>query len=155
MHLKDDREDFGELKVDHYWIGDYHFYFEKPLRTLFTENETNTERLYGQPNKTPYVKDAFHTAVKEQRFDWLEEKKQGTKFAPLYEFNVAAQSSATIKLRLSKHHLEEPFGEFGSVFENRIDEANEFYADITANDKELFNVQSRLCRYVVEQTILY
>src|SRR5947207_2014830 len=142
MYLKDQSGDFAELKVDHYWTGDYHFYFEKPVRTLFTENETNTERLYGQPNRTSYVKDAFHTAVQQQRFDWLEEKKEGTKFAPMYEFNIPGQSSVTIGLRLSKHPLQQPFGEFDSVFENRIHEANEFYTDLSESpDRELFNIQ--------------
>ncbi len=142
MYLKEGGDNFGQLKVDHYWTGDYHFYFEKPLRTLFTENETNTERLYGQPNKTPYIKDAFHTAVQQQRFDWLEEKKEGTKFAPMYEFTIEAQSSITIKLRLSKHSLQQPFVEFDSVFTNRIREADEFYRDISeTKDKELFNIQ--------------
>ena len=49
---------------------------KKPVRTLFTENETNTERLYGQPNSSPFVKDAFHKAVTEKNFDWLQEKKK-------------------------------------------------------------------------------
>ena len=96
------RMSYGAVKVTHEQAGNYHFYFEKPVRTLFTENETNTERLYGQPNSTPFVKDAFHNAVIEKNFDWLEEKKEGTKFAPMYEFNIPAQSSVTIKLRLSK-----------------------------------------------------
>ena len=51
-----------QKSIIHCW-ADYHFYFENPVRTLLTENETNTERLYGQPNKTPFVKDAFHDAV--------------------------------------------------------------------------------------------
>ena len=142
MYIQEDAGAYVTLKVDHYWTGDYHFYFEKADRTLFTENETNTERLYGQPNETPYVKDAFHTAIQQQRFDWLEEKTQGTKFAPMYELNVDGQSSATIRLRLSKHHLQQPFGEFDTVFENRITDADEFYSEISATeDKELFNIQ--------------
>ena len=142
MYLKENGDDFGQIKVDHYWTGDYHFYFEKPLRTLFTENETNTEKLYDRPAETPYVKDAFHTAIQQQRFDWLEEKKEGTKFAPMYEFTIAAGSSVTIKLRLSKHPLQKPFGGFDPIFENRIHEADEFYHDISeTNDNELFNIQ--------------
>ena len=30
---------------------------------LFTENETNAERLFDSPNRTPYVKDAFHEYI--------------------------------------------------------------------------------------------
>jgi hypothetical protein len=144
MFLRGGGDGYGEVKVDHYWVGDYHFYFEKPVRSLFTENETNTERLYGQANVTPFVKDAFHTAIKEQRFDWLEEKKQGTKFAPMYEFNIAPHSSVVIKLRLSKHHIKQnPFDvSFDTVFTDRIKEADDFYADVTeTNNSDLFNIQ--------------
>jgi hypothetical protein len=144
IYLKDGGDGYGHAKADHYWEGDYHFYFEKPVRTLFTENETNTERLYGQPNKTPYVKDAFHTAVQQQRFGWLEEKKEGTKLAPMYEYNIPGQSSVTVKLRLSKHYIDkDPFDiSFDEVFEKRINEADEFYKEVTtAASKELFNIQ--------------
>ena len=144
MYLKESSDSFGELKVDHYWEGNYHFYFEKPIRTLFTENETNTERLYKQPNPSPFVKDAFHTAVKENRFNWLEEKKEGTKFSPMYEFTIDAKSSITVKLRLSKQHIaQNPFDVlFDAVFEKRIKEADEFYNDIsTAANKDLMNIQ--------------
>ncbi|MGE5108860.1 MAG: MGH1-like glycoside hydrolase domain-containing protein [Sphingobacteriales bacterium] len=144
IYLKDGGEGYGHAKADHYWEGDYHFYFEKPVRTLFTENETNTERLYGQTNPSPYVKDAFHTAIKENRFDWLEEKKEGTKLPPMYEYNIAAQSTVTIKLRLSKHYIDkDPFDiSFDEVFKNRIAETDEFYKGVTtATEKELFNIQ--------------
>jgi hypothetical protein len=144
IFLKDGGEDYGHAKADHYWEGDYHFYFEKPARVMLTENETNTERLYGAPNATPYVKDAFHTAVKEQRFDWLEERKEGSKLSPMYEYNIAPHSSMTVKLRLSKHYIDkDPFDiSFDEVFEKRIQEADEFYKAITtAKDKDLINIQ--------------
>src|SRR5436190_3460884 len=51
MSLTGDTDGFGKLDINHKRAGEYHFYFEKPMRTLFTENETNTERLYGQHNK--------------------------------------------------------------------------------------------------------
>ena len=123
--------------------GNYHFYFQQPAHSLFTENETNTERLYNQPNASPFVKDAFHTAVQQQNFSWLEEKKEGTKFAPLYEFNIPGQSSVTIKLRLSKEAINDPFDiQYDALFETRITEANIFYTSITeTNNKDHFNIQ--------------
>jgi hypothetical protein len=133
LYLRKDGPDFGEVKLLHQEIGEYHFYFEEPLHTLFTENETNTERLYGQPNKTPFVKDAFHQAVTGRQFEGLQEKKEGTKFAPVYEFNIPAGSSVMIKLRLSKHAIDQnPFDlGFDKGFENRIDEADEFFESLT------------------------
>jgi Mannosylglycerate hydrolase MGH1-like glycoside hydrolase domain len=143
MYLKNEGEAFGEVKAIHYETGEYHFYFEKPARTLFTENETNTEKLYGQPNKTPFVKDAFHTAITGHDYEWLEAKKEGTRFAPMYEFNVEANSSVTIKLRLSKNQLEQnPFDSFDTIFETRIKEADIFYNEISeTKDKDTFNIQ--------------
>jgi hypothetical protein len=144
MYLKKIPNGYGGVKMIHYETGEYHFYFDRPVRTLFTENETNTERLYGVPNKTPFTKDAFHTAVVNNNFDWLEKKNEGTKFAPLYEFNIAAQSSVTIKLRLSKKEItENPFTKnFDELFEQRIHEADEFYQNITeTKDKDLLNIQ--------------
>ena len=134
---------YGEVKVIDYSAGEYHFYFEKPSRTLFTENETNTERLYGQPNKTSFVKDAFHTAVTQQNFDFLHTKKEGTKFSPMYECNIDPHSSVTIKLRLSKQEVEQPFGEgFDALFNVRVYEANEFYNEVTtAKDNDQRNIQ--------------
>src|SRR3954452_8180531 len=134
----------GIAVINHELLGNYYFYFEQPAHTLMTENETNTERLYGVPNATPYVKDAFHTAVLQHQFGWLEEKKEGTKFAPMYEFNIEAQSSVTIKLRLSRQLLlSNAFDKnFDALFEKRISEADEFYQSITeTKDAERFNIQ--------------
>ena len=142
ISLQATSEQGTEAKISHGHAGEYYFYFEKPARTLFTENETNTEKLYGQPNKSPYVKDAFHTAIRQKRFDWLEEKKEGTKLAPMYEFNIAPHSSATIRLRLSKTSQINPFESFDYLFDERIKEADEFYNDIAATkDDELRNIQ--------------
>jgi hypothetical protein len=144
LYLKNEGPDHNEAKIIHDEIGEFHFYFEKPTRTLFTEQETNTERLYGQPNKTPFVKDAFHDAVTQQNFEWLQHKKEGTKMSPLYEFTIPGHSSVTIKLRLSKEVLEvTPFGDhFDRLFANRIEEANEFYNGITTtSDTDLRNIQ--------------
>ena len=120
MYLQKAINGFGEVAVIDYSSEEYHFYFDEPARTLFTENETNTQRLYGQPNKTPFVKDAFHTAVTQNSYGWIEARKEGTKFAPLYEFNVEGRSSVMIKLRLSRKAIDQyPFGNFDAVFNAR------------------------------------
>ncbi|HZE84630.1 MAG TPA: glucosidase, partial [Puia sp.] len=158
-------EGYGRVEVAHETVGGYQLYFEKPLRVLFTENESNTDRLFGIPNRTPFVKDAFHTAVQQQRFGLLEEKGTGTKFAPMYESTVPGQASVSIRLRLTRKTsgsatsdaasgLEDgrsPFGpEFDQAFMDRIAEADEFYADIaatggqsttTATAQDLLNIQ--------------
>lgn len=144
IQLVENNDQYGFAKITHEQTGTYHFYFEKPVYTLFTENETNTQRLYGQPNFSPFVKDAFHEAVVGKNIEWLQEKKEGTKFAPFYEFNIRAHSSVTIHLRLSKREINENiFGKsFNELFTRRIAEADEFYNSITVTkDKDLFNIQ--------------
>ncbi|MEO6733539.1 MAG: glucosidase [Ferruginibacter sp.] len=140
MHLVND----NEVKLQHPESGEYYFSFEKPMRTLFTENETNKEKLYNQPNASPFVKDAFHTAVQQQNFSWLEEKKEGTKCSPFYEFSIPAQSSVTIRLKLGKQPAAKNFfaKEFDALFEQRANEADEFFESVTtAKNKEHQNIQ--------------
>ncbi len=136
-------EEFGHVKVNHHSLGEYHFYYDKPSRNLFTENESNTEKLYNQPNASLFVKDAFHTAVTQNNYDIFKEKNSGTKFSPMYEFDVAAQSSVTIKLRLSKDVLQKPFDKlYDETFNQRIAETDEFYNSISkAKDEDEKNIQ--------------
>ena len=144
IRLEMDNEQYGTVKATHEEFENYHFYFEKPVHFLFTENETNTERLFGYQNAVPFVKDAFHEVVIKKNFELLEGKKEGTKFAPFYEFNIPSGSFITIRLRLSGHEIKaSPFGRaFEELFDLRIREADEFYREITnTNDPELFNIQ--------------
>jgi Glycosyl hydrolase family 63 C-terminal domain len=144
MTLQEDNNNYGTVLLQHPELGNYYCYFENPQHTLFTENETNTARLYNQPNTTPFVKDAFHTAVVANDFDWLKEKKSGTKFSPLYQCTVAAQSSVTVQLRLSKKPIDKaPLGDaFNAVFSKRVAEADAFYQSITkTSNADLFNIQ--------------
>ncbi|MEM7552586.1 MAG: glucosidase [Cyanobacteria bacterium P01_A01_bin.84] len=120
---------YGAVAVQHPKLGKYHLYFEKPKKWLFTNNETNTERLFGKKNPSPYVKDLFHTTVIEGNYDLAEKINEGTKFSPLYQEQLAAGKQIVFKLRLSKKaHSSNPLNEaFDSIFENRIQEANAFY----------------------------
>ena len=68
---------------------------------LFTENESNAGRLWGQPNASPYVKDAFHESVISGRGDAVNPAKVGTKAAAHYVLDVPAGGSQTIRLRLA------------------------------------------------------
>jgi hypothetical protein len=57
------------ITASHPEIGEWELHCPDADELLFTENETNTERLWGQPNATPYVKDAFHDYVVGGRTD--------------------------------------------------------------------------------------
>jgi hypothetical protein len=103
---------------------------------LMTENETNFEKLFGTPNRTQFVKDAFHGAIIEnENIDALKEKKQGTKFSPVYHLNIEAGKSHTIFLRLTDQPTENAFEEnVQQLFDWRKKEADEFYASILPNN---------------------
>ncbi|HEY5367603.1 MAG TPA: glucosidase [Hanamia sp.] len=133
----------GVVKIRDTKMGEYSLYFQKPDKVLFTENETNNQRLHNVPNKEPYVKDAFHEAVITNNFEIFDHKKNGTKCAPLYYFDVEAESFVTIKLRLSKEEIHEPLTKsFDEIFAQRLHEADEFYGQlITTKNEDLKNIQ--------------
>ena len=79
---------------------------------LFTENDTNTERLFGVPNAGPYVKDAFHEAVVHGRSDRVNPAQQGSKAAAHYRATVAPGEAVTVRWRFTNHPLDAPFGDF-------------------------------------------
>src|SRR5574339_486772 len=133
----------SELIITHAQMGDYSFYFQNATTVLFTENETNTERLYQRLNETPFVKDAFHDAVLRSDFKLFANKKSGTKCSPVFSFSIEPAGSVTIKLRLSKNSLEEPLGKgFDEVFTKRLMEADDFYNHlIKSKNDDLKNIQ--------------
>jgi hypothetical protein len=97
---------------------------------LFTENETNFERVFGAPNVHPYVKDAFHDYVVHGRHDKVNPAESGSKAALYYRRIVAARSSFTLRLRLTATGdvVEEPLGAtFDDVLAVMKAEADEFY----------------------------
>lgn len=143
IDLTESNADAGEVKIRGSKTGEYFFYFQKPGRVLFTENETNTQRLYSSSNKTPFVKDAFHEAVVANNYKIFDDKKSGTKFSPVYYFDVEAQSAVTIKMRLSKEPSDKPIDKsFDQIFAQRLQEADEFYDQlINCQDADLKNIQ--------------
>jgi hypothetical protein len=132
-----------ELKINHPELDDYSFYCESPKTVLFTENETNAERLFHRSNETPFVKDAFHDAVLKDDFRLFANKKGGTKSSFLFYFDVAPAACVTIKLRLSKEILTNPLDkDFDDVFVRRLKEADDFYDDIIkSKSDDLRNIQ--------------
>jgi hypothetical protein len=94
---------------------------------LFTENETNAERIFGAPRASPYVKDAFHRFVVNGEREAVNPAGRGTKAAALYSLSVAAGETSTLQLRLTQEPIAEFGAPFDSVFAARAAEADEFY----------------------------
>jgi hypothetical protein len=96
------REKGGAIVASHPELGDYTLSCGGAPELLFTENETNAQRLWGQPNPTPYVKDAFHRYVISGERDAVNPGKTGTKAAARYVLEVPAGGSKVVQLRLTK-----------------------------------------------------
>ncbi len=121
------------LKATHRTLEPYWLHCETPEDALFTENETNIERLYGVPNATPYVKDAIHECVVNGRREAVNPGREGTKAAAHFIRRIAPGETAVLKLRLSNDaNLRQPFsGGFDELFALRAREADDFYARVT------------------------
>jgi len=137
--------DKTSVKATHSRLGPYYLYYQPAQYTLFTENETNTEKLSGTPNRSPFVKDAFHDAVISGRnLEALQQKKSGTKFAPVYRLQLKGGETKSIYLRLSNRIMESPFaGGATEIFASRKAEADDFYKAIlpAGISPEMANVQ--------------
>ncbi len=118
--------------ASHAALGDYFLCCEGDPGLLFTENETNNERIFGTPNATPYVKDAINDCVVAGRSDAVSPDRSGTKAAANYPLTVAAGAKSVIRLRLGNIRASDPFGRgFDRVIGERRREADEFYRAIT------------------------
>jgi len=125
------REAGGAVVASHAELGDYTLSCEGAPELLFTENESNVARLWGQTNPTPHVKDAFHRYLVSGERDAVNPAKTGTKAAAHYALNVPAGGSTTVRLRLQASPAAAAFDEtFERVFAQRVADADEFYERI-------------------------
>ncbi|HVO64826.1 MAG TPA: hypothetical protein VMT53_28145 [Terriglobales bacterium] len=122
----------GTVRASHSELGDRTLTCEGSPELLFTENDSNVNRLWGQANPSPYVKDAFHDYVVSGKREAVNPSKTtGTKVAAYYRLDVPAGGSKIVRLRLSAKAPADPFGTFDQIFATRLADANEFYDRIT------------------------
>ena len=116
-------------------LGDYFLYCEGKPSLLFTENETNNQRLFGSPNAAPYVKDGINDFVVAGRREAVNPRQEGTKAAAHYKLHVGPGETAIVRLRLTETApaaIGDPFGgRFAQIVATRQQEADEFYRAIT------------------------
>ena len=91
----------GAIQATHHELGEYWLHCDGAPELLFTENESNAQRLWGQPNASPYVKDAFHAYVIAGQREAVNPAKTGTKAAAHYVLDVPGGGSKTVRLRLT------------------------------------------------------
>jgi hypothetical protein len=131
------------IEASHPELGHRYLYCDGDVALLFTENETNTERLFNAPNRTPYVKDGINDCVVHGRREAVTPERRGTKAAAHWRTVIGAGESRMIRLRLTPvapstlgaTYPDASGGPFGSRFDDvlrlRQDEADAFYRGIT------------------------
>jgi Glycosyl hydrolase family 63 C-terminal domain len=131
----------GVVKAVDAKLGERYLYCEGDASLLFTENETNTQRIFGVANRSPYVKDSINDHVVHAQAGAVNPDRKGTKAAAHYRLTVNPGECQVVRLRLSdmapasfatsNGAAASPFGShFEDVFVARRKEADDFYATI-------------------------
>jgi hypothetical protein len=132
---------YGVVKAADPKLGELYLYCEGSAPLLFTENETNTERIFGVANCSPYVKDSINDYIVHGLKDAVNPEKKGTKVAADYHLTVSSGECQVVRLRLgrvaplagarSNGTAAGPFdSHFDEVLEARRTDADEFYASV-------------------------
>ncbi|HLL43248.1 MAG TPA: hypothetical protein VK369_08930 [Segetibacter sp.] len=115
----------GNVTIDHKLFGQLALHLEHKAPLLFCNNETNLKKLYGVDNTSPYTKDGINEYLIQEDANAVNHL-EGTKVAVNYDLKLKGGESISIRLRLSADN-DEPFKDFDTLFEKRIEEADEFY----------------------------
>src|SRR5579863_7212936 len=128
----------------HSKVGTFNFYTEGEDELLFTENETNNERLFGSPNPVPWVKDGINEYLVNGKSDGVNRADFGTKVASRHGFVLGPGETRVVRVRLSREAVDAPFAPaFDETFERRRREADTFYRDVNPHplDDDLRAIQ--------------
>jgi hypothetical protein len=122
------------IAIAHRQTGPYTLHFEGSPELLFTENETNTRRLFGIDSSSPFVKDGINDYIVNDVSTAVNPTQRGTKAAGHYAAVVGAGRSLTVRLRLADgltiEDLNGVGNDFDELFAQRQCEADEFYATV-------------------------
>jgi hypothetical protein len=133
---KSAKEDVRLVRVQHHELGESWLACEGTPGLLFTENETNAERLWGVGNRTPFVKDGIHDTVVNKAGGKVNPQGVGTKVAAHYPMVIEPGATETVMLRLSANQQSKPFSGAGELFTTRVGEADEFYRAMSTAQTE-------------------
>ena len=143
-----------------YQIGEHYLYADADGVALFTENETNSERVYGyaDPAATPYTKDAFHRHIVNGE-DCVNPTQKGSKSCIQYTRTVPAGGFSVVRLRLTNKKLDSPLAEIDSIVKQRKEDADEFYNEIhppkASDDEKLIQRQAFAGMMWTKQNYIY
>jgi hypothetical protein len=126
-------EDTPTVRASHPQLVDFWLACDGQPTLLFTENETNAERLWGGANRSPFVKDGIDAFVVAGNDAAVNPAGVGTKCAARYSLEIEPQQTSTVQLRLSNARIDNPFLHFDDIFATRRAEADALYAGISAD----------------------
>jgi hypothetical protein len=127
-------EGISVIEASHEELGKRYLYCDGEPSLLFTENETNNKRIFGTPNRTPFVKDGINEFIVHEKHDAVNPQGTGTKAAARYRMRIGPGETKVVKLKLTTNAPAKagPFGmRFDEIMSTRIREADEFYKAIT------------------------
>ena len=121
----------NQLTSDTRWV-----HCEGSPQLLFTENETNAQKLFGARNRSPFVKDGINDYVVEGAKQTVNPDHVGSKAAAHYKLSIGSGETEVIRMRLADSDFKETnaFDAFDKTFSLRKDEADEFYATVIPQD---------------------
>jgi hypothetical protein len=122
------------IEANHSALGRYTLYAENTEKALFTNNNTNRQKLLHKSNITPFVKDAFHRYIINKEEGAINPEQKGSKAAAFYEKTLDPQGSWTVRLRLSQKEHSHPFQDFDAIMKEKIEEANDFYLSLQSTN---------------------
>ncbi len=124
----------GGVVARHERLGEFRLVCDEDVPFLFTENETNDERLFGRPNKSRFVKDGIDNAIVHGDAGAVN-AEGGTKAAAHYAISVEGKSERVVRLRMTAKKAARNAAAAQAVdriFRDRIAEADAFYAPLTS-----------------------
>jgi hypothetical protein len=122
------RDKEGRIQTQHQSLEPMYFFYEPTDEFLFTDNETNAERLFGLKNSTPYVKDSFHTYIVSGDKSSTNPESHGTKAAPVYRLALGPKQTRSVLLRLvSVKEWDGKSQADSALFDTRKRETDAFY----------------------------
>jgi hypothetical protein len=127
------------IDLQHHYYSHRVLYCEGSPELLFTENETNHQRLYGIDNTSPYVKDGINDYIVHGAHEAVNPEHVGTKASAHYPLSLGPGESATVPLRFTEMESQRPRrnplgADFEQIFATRQQEADEFYATVIPHD---------------------
>ncbi|MCY0977917.1 glucosidase [Chryseobacterium wangxinyae] len=139
-------EEATHIKVNHKDLEIKNIYAKQSSKTLFCDNETNNEKLYQSANNSKYPKDGINNFVITGDSSTVNPKDIGTKASFFIDENFKAKETKIFELRISDKDLKQPFKDFNEIFNNRVQESDDFYAEIqkeiTSDDEKLVQRQA-------------